>query len=247
MSPNGGPTGTGTTRHDDHDRTTGTGRPGRPDGTATGTRHGRGRRRCRWRAASDDDDGGGVHAGVTVAQPKLISLRFTGGVAKISAGDLDGADPADVQPVRRLSDRGQRASSSVDVGVDLTFTPVPYDDAMSVKKTGAADRRARRRRRDLRGRAEARPARRPRRRRARVRRHQRGGQPVHRRTARRRPARSACSRCASASSADYAFTPNVFVTVTPVAFTYSPAKDGLRDDIKSITRLDFMLGVGYRM
>ena len=50
-----------------------------------------------------------------------------------------------------------------------------------------------------------------------------------------------------AASADYAFTPNVYGTVTPIAFSYSPAKAGLRDDIKSLTRLDFMLGVGYRM
>ena len=32
-------------------------------------------------------------------------------------------------------------------------------------------------------------------------------------------------------------TPNVLITVAPVAFTYSPAKDGLRSDIKSLTRL----------
>ena len=61
------------------------------------------------------------------------------------------------------------------------------------------------------------------------------------------PVRSACSRCASGVAADYMVTPNVLTTVTPVAFTYSPAKDGLRSDIKSLTRLDFMLGVGYRM
>jgi hypothetical protein len=48
-------------------------------------------------------------------------------------------------------------------------------------------------------------------------------------------------------AADYMVTPNVLITVAPIAFTYSPAKDGLRSDIKSLTRLDFMLGVGYRM
>ena len=51
----------------------------------------------------------------------------------------------------------------------------------------------------------------------------------------------------AAVSADYLVTNNVFATVTPIAFTYSPPKDGLRSDIKSITRLDFMVGVGYRM
>jgi len=49
------------------------------------------------------------------------------------------------------------------------------------------------------------------------------------------------------ASADYAITPNVIATITPIAFSYSPPKEGLKDDIKSITRLDFMLGLGYRM
>ena len=48
-------------------------------------------------------------------------------------------------------------------------------------------------------------------------------------------------------SVDIAITPNVLVTIAPLAFSYSPPKDGLRSDIKSITRLDFMIGLGYRM
>jgi hypothetical protein len=48
-------------------------------------------------------------------------------------------------------------------------------------------------------------------------------------------------------SADYAITPNFIATLAPIAFSYSPAKTGLRDDIKSIRALDFMLGFGYRM
>jgi hypothetical protein len=32
-----------------------------------------------------------------------------------------------------------------------------------------------------------------------------------------------------------------------VALSYSPAKAGLRDDVKSFTSVDFMVGVGYRM
>ena len=51
----------------------------------------------------------------------------------------------------------------------------------------------------------------------------------------------------AAVSGDYAITPNIYATVVPFAFSYSPPKDGLRTDIKSITRMDFMLGVGYRM
>jgi hypothetical protein len=51
----------------------------------------------------------------------------------------------------------------------------------------------------------------------------------------------------TALSADYAVTPNVILTATPVAFTYSPPKDGLSEQIKSITTFDFMVGIGYRM
>lgn len=50
-----------------------------------------------------------------------------------------------------------------------------------------------------------------------------------------------------AVSAEYAFTPNLVGTLTPVAFTYSPPKAGLAPDIKSITSIDFaMVGIGYR-
>ncbi|HEY4239038.1 MAG TPA: hypothetical protein VGM88_04450 [Kofleriaceae bacterium] len=46
-------------------------------------------------------------------------------------------------------------------------------------------------------------------------------------------------------SADYAVTPNLVITVAPIAFGYSPAKSGLVGS--TITELDFMVGVGYRM
>jgi hypothetical protein len=52
------------------------------------------------------------------------------------------------------------------------------------------------------------------------------------------------------ASADYAFTKNVVGTITPIAFSYSPAKAGLATmmgDIKTITTIDFMVGIGYRM
>jgi hypothetical protein len=50
-----------------------------------------------------------------------------------------------------------------------------------------------------------------------------------------------------AASADYEITPNIIATATPFAFSLSPAKAGLRDDIGAILRFDFMVGVGYRM
>ena len=48
-----------------------------------------------------------------------------------------------------------------------------------------------------------------------------------------------------AVAADYAVTDNLVATLTPFAFAFSPAKDGL--DADSLTRIDFLLGVGYRM
>ena len=48
-------------------------------------------------------------------------------------------------------------------------------------------------------------------------------------------------------SADYSITPNFIATVVPLAFSFSPPASGLRDDIKSIRALDFMVGLGYRM
>jgi hypothetical protein len=53
-----------------------------------------------------------------------------------------------------------------------------------------------------------------------------------------------------AVSADFAVTNKVLATVTPFAFSFSPAKEGLRaegEDISSITAIDFMVGIGYRM
>jgi hypothetical protein len=49
------------------------------------------------------------------------------------------------------------------------------------------------------------------------------------------------------ASADYEITKNIIATATPLGFTISPAKAGLRSDVGAITRFDFMLGVGYRM
>jgi hypothetical protein len=48
-------------------------------------------------------------------------------------------------------------------------------------------------------------------------------------------------------SGDYEITKNLVATATPFAFTYSPAKTGLRSDISAITKIEFMVGVGYRM
>jgi hypothetical protein len=50
-----------------------------------------------------------------------------------------------------------------------------------------------------------------------------------------------------AASGEYGVSPNLSVVATPLAFSLSPAKSGLRSDISSITRIDFMVGLGYKM
>ena len=47
-------------------------------------------------------------------------------------------------------------------------------------------------------------------------------------------------------SFDYAVTPNLVLTATPIAFSYSPAPDGFASTISSLTTLSFMAGIGYR-
>ena len=48
-------------------------------------------------------------------------------------------------------------------------------------------------------------------------------------------------------AAEYAFTSQVSLLVTPIAFTFSPAHDGFNDEVDGITRLEFLAGLGYRM
>jgi hypothetical protein len=50
----------------------------------------------------------------------------------------------------------------------------------------------------------------------------------------------------AAVSADYAVTPNLVLTATPLAFGYSPAPSGFDDSISSLTTLSFLAGVSYR-
>jgi hypothetical protein len=197
--------------------------------------------------SDDDDDGGETAVSKTVfPAPKVLSARFVGGAAKISAGDLDvpvqasfgliGGYPVFVQD-----------KLEIDAGAAVTYTPVPFQNIMTMAQKNAsfttllADAGATylvAPRIGLRadvgvgvlvfgGITEA-------------------GNPF---TDMGAPTSGALTMLAvrGAVSADVAITPNVYATVAPFAFTYSPAKSGLRTDIKSITRMDFMVGVGYRM
>src|SRR3569833_1944068 len=234
-------TGTGTGTTGTGTGTTGTGAGKTTTGTGTKVAEGGGD----GGGGDDDDNGGGIHAGVTTAQPKVLSLRFTGGVSKISAGDL--AVP--VEPTFNLFGGYPIAVNEqleVDIGADLNFTPVPYTDAMNVKKTaqligvladvGAVYTVAPKigLRGDLGigvnalgGISDM-------------------GNPFTQNGAGTTGALGMLA-VHNNNTTNNANTPNVLITVAPIAFTYSPAQDGLRSDIKSLTRLDFMLGVGYRM
>ena len=196
---------------------------------------------------SDDDGGDGGSVTQTVFPPAtVLSARFVGGAAKISAGSLEvpvqasfgliGGYPVFVQD-----------KLEIDAGAALTFTPVPFVNTMTMAKKNAsftsllADAGATyfvTPRIGLRGDlgvgllvfsgiAEA-------------------GNPF---TDMGAPTSGALTMLAvrAAVSADYAITSNIYATVAPFAFTYSPPKSGLKSDIKSITRMDFMVGVGYRM
>lgn len=50
-----------------------------------------------------------------------------------------------------------------------------------------------------------------------------------------------------AIGAEYALMPNLGVSVYPLVYSFSPAKDGFREDISSIQRFDFLVGVSYRL
>lgn len=49
-----------------------------------------------------------------------------------------------------------------------------------------------------------------------------------------------------AVSGDYAVTPNLVITATPIAFGYSPAPTGFASTISSLTTLSFLVGLGYQ-
>ncbi|MBV8761875.1 MAG: tetratricopeptide repeat protein [Deltaproteobacteria bacterium] len=179
--------------------------------------------------------------------PKLLNVRLDGGAAKISAGtELTIPMQASFSLVAGYPVFVQN-QLEIDAGLALGFTPLPWQNTMTMEKkqgnfisaladVGATYFVAPRigLRADvgvgvqaLGGISDA-------------------GNPF---TDMGAPTSGALATFAvrAAASADYLVTNNVFATIMPIAFTYSPAKEGLRPDIKSITRLDFMVGVGYRM
>lgn len=190
-----------------------------------------------------DGDGGELHGSTVVgAQPRTIDLRVTGGIAKVSSGDIS----VPIEPSFNLFAGYPIAINPqlvIDVGVDAAYLPVPYKLADGTQKTGgfinamvggsvayqvapAID---------VRGGVAA------------------GvlvlsgvtdaGNPFTKMGAATSGALGMFAVRVDAA-VDYAFTPNVYATLDP-AVSYSPAKDGL--NTSQFTRIDILLGVGYRM
>lgn len=238
------PTGEGQTGNP---KTTGGQTGGTPanTGTGTGTTVGQVGNGESDEGEGDEGEGDGITQSATL-QPRVISARLVGGGAKVTAGDLTVPVLASFAVTAGYPVLSQD-KLEVDAGVVFGFQPVPYKNSMTgADKTGQfisalVDAGATYTvapkiglRGDLglgilafSGISEM-------------------GNPF---TEGGAPTSGALTmfQLRVAASADYAITPNLVATVTPIAFSFAPAKTGLRDDIKSITRLDFMLGIGYRM
>lgn len=180
-----------------------------------------------------------------VGQPKVISLRLVGGGSKLSTGELD----VPIQASGALIGGYPLALNEkllLELGAGFKFTPVPFEDAMGASKSasmttvmanvGAVFSVAPKV--SLRG--------------------ELGLGLLLFSGVSESPFTDFAETTGTLSmplvrlgiSADFALTPNVIATVAPFAFQYSPGKDGLRaegKDISSITAIDFMVGVGYRM
>lgn len=189
----------------------------------------------------DGGDDGSVHKHLREDQPKLVSVRALGGAAKLKTGQIT----VPVQPTfgilggypLPLNDK-----LTIEVGAGFSATPVPYDKA-GTKTTGMLTTAI--------VNASAVYAVAPKIT-ARVDLGAGGlffGNVSESSFTMGLPTTGALGmfNVRAGLSADYAVTNNIIVTVAPIAFGYSPAKSGLRSDIKNITTLDFMIGVGYQM
>lgn len=194
----------------------------------------------------DDGDAGEVHAQVS-ERPHLLDARLTGGGTKINAGSHD----VPIQATGALTvgyPIPVAPQISVEPGVALTLSPVPYTNAATSTKP-AENRTALMTSVMANGAAtyEVIPK-------LGVRLDVGLGVLLLSNVSESfftdmQPTSGALTmfHVRGAVSAEYAVTPNFIVTAPSLAFSYSPPKDGLSDDIKSITAFDFMVGVSYRM
>ena len=196
----------------------------------------------------EDGEDGDVDTGVTAeAQydgPNFVAARLAAGAAKVGAGDLD--VPIQVSVALTGGYPLQLAPKfTLELGAGFTFTPVPYDKQGgetgnaslfsvlgNIGATYAVTPKI-----DIHGELGA------------------GvlvfggldmGNPFTTDGAETTGGLTMFN-IRAAAAVEYAVTNNFLVVATPIAFSYSPAHDGLIDQISGLTRLDFMLGVGYRM
>jgi len=188
-----------------------------------------------------EGEGDGITKATVIVQPKVISLRVFGGAAKINAGNVS----VPVQATFGLLGGYPLALNDkliLDLGGGFTFTPVPYDSMGTTKSAkliglvadvGATYQVASKF--GLRGDLGV-------------------GALLFTGVSNstftdNQPTTGALTmlHLRAGLSAEYAVTQNILIVATPIAFSFSPAHKGLRTDIKSITALDFMVGVGYRM
>lgn len=188
---------------------------------------------------AEEDDG--IEKGAAVERPRLVSIRVIGGGAKVTAGDVDVPLQATFALIGGypfvLTDQ-----MMLDLGAGFGFTPVPYEQ-MGMSKTATLSAlfanvgftflpipklgvRA-----DVGAGALF-----------------FGNISNSTFTANQETTGAlTMGHFRFGISADYSITPNFIATLAPIAFSYSPAKEGLRDDINAITAIDFMIGLGYRM
>ena len=192
----------------------------------------------------DEDEGGGVTRSAGPAGPHVISARLTGGGTKVSTGNV--AVP--VQATFALTGGYPIAINdklTVDAGAAFTFTPVPTPSGPMLASTVTAQLISLLAdagvtyevipKLGLRGDVGV-------------------GALFFANVSEtpftdRAPTSGALTmfHARAAVSADYAITPNIILTATPFAFSYSPPKAGLDMSISAITSIDFMIGIGFRM
>ena len=193
----------------------------------------------------DEDDGGSVTKPARFTAPHVISARLTGGGTKVNTGSIE----VPVQATFALVGGYPIAINNkltIDAGAAFTFTPVPYtigpasmtrsetaqliglmaDAGLTYEVVPKLGLRA-----DVGvgalffANVSESPF--------------TGGAPTS--------GALTMFHFRGAVSADYAVTPNIIITATPFAFSYSPPKTGLVMDISAITSIDFMVGIGFRM
>jgi tetratricopeptide repeat protein len=191
----------------------------------------------------EEDDGGGVTKPARFAGPHVISARLTGGVTKVNAGNVIRVPPKVTFGLLAGYPIAINKQLTIDAGAAFTFTPVPYTTNTMTSSTaqlwGAmADAGATFEVIPKLGlRADV------------------GVGALFFAGVNESPFTNNAPTSGAltmfhfrgAVSADYAVTPNIVITVTPFAFSYSPPKAGLDMSITAITSIDFMAGIGFRM